>query len=145
MTPEAAHRLIVSTTEGWVADESSAAVWAGEHDGRRGVRLAQTSRDFTTLWFEIGELTVATEAYLLPPPHTNHAEVYRQALMRNDRSWPAYVAMDVTGGLYVRTRTPLVCFDAVRLEEAVGASYELVEVAFRALVTAAFGQREKSP
>ena len=28
-------------------------MWAGDHDGGRGVRMRQTVRDFTTLWFGI--------------------------------------------------------------------------------------------
>lgn len=144
MTPDAAWSLIADTTATWVKDESSSAVWSGTHEGRLGLRMAQTSRDFTTMWFDVGELTVATEAYLMPPPRHRHDEVYRQALRRNHDAWPAYIAMDVTGGLYVRTRTRLDGYSAQELEETVGATYALVDLAFPGLVAAGFGGREKT-
>ncbi len=144
MTPEAARTLIAATTATWVEDPDSSAVWSGTHEGRLGLRMAQTTRDFTTMWFDVGELTVATEAYLMPPPRHHHDEVYRQALRRNHDAWPAFIAMDVTGGLYVRTRTRLDGYSAQELEETVGATYALVDLAFPGLVAAGFGGREKT-
>ena len=145
MTRDEAHRLVVEVTAGWVDDPESSAVWSGTHEGRLGLRMAQTSRDFTTMWFDVGDLTVATEAFLLPAPRHGHEEVYRQALLRNDRSWPVYIAMDVTGGLYVRGRVPLTDLSVGRLEELVGATYELVDLAFPGMVEAGFQRREKTP
>lgn len=145
MTPGAARDLIAATTADWVDDDESAAVWAGTHEGRLGLRMAQVSRDFTTVWFDVGDLTVATEAYLLPAPRLGHEEVYRQALRRNHDSWPAFMTMDVTGGLYVRTRTRLPGYSLQQLEETVGATYALVDLAFPGLVAAGFGGREKTP
>ena len=144
MTPEEARQLVIELTAAWVDDAESSAVWSGTHEGRLGLRMAQASRDFTTMWFDVGELTLATEAYLLPAPHGGHQEVYRQALLRNDKSWPAYIAMDETGGLYVRTRSHLTDLSAERLEQVVGATYELVDLAFPGLVRAGFQQREKT-
>lgn len=145
MTREEARDLVAAVTAAWVADTESSAVWSGTHEGRQGLRMAQSSRDFTTVWFDIGDLTVATEAYLLPAPHHGHEDVYRQALLRNHRSWPVYIAMDVTGGLYIRGRVPLSDVSEERLEELVGATYELVDLAFRPMVETGFGGREKTP
>lgn len=144
MTSEAVQALVVATTAAWVADPESSAVWSGTHEGRLGLRMAQTSRDFTTMWFDIGALTVGTEAYLLPAPRHGHDEVYRQALRRNHDAWPAYIAMDVTGGLYVRTRTRIAAYSLRDVEETVGATYALVDLAFPGLVAAGFGGREKT-
>jgi hypothetical protein len=144
VTPDEATALIADATASWVEDPASSAVWSGTHEGRLGCRLAQTSRDFTTMWFDVGDLTVATEAYLLPAPRHDHAEVYRQALRRNHDAWPAYIAMDATGGLYVRTRTSLATYTEQQLEEAVGATYALVDLAFPGLVAAGFARREKT-
>jgi hypothetical protein len=140
-----AQQLVAALTAAWVADPDSAAVWSGTHEDRLGLRMTQTSRDFTTVWFDVGDLTVASEAYLLPAPNGGHQEVYRQALLRNDRSWPVYIAMDATGGLYVRGRVPLTDLTSDRLEELVGATYELVDLAFPGLVAAGFERREKTP
>ncbi len=144
MNPDRARRVIAETTTAWVDDPHSAVVWAGEHEGRPGLRMAQTSRDFTTIWFDVGERTVAVEAYLVPPPTHSREEVYRQCLVRNLRSWPVSIAMDRNGDLYVIGRIPLEIFDAAALDQIVGAVYELVEVAFRPLVRAGFASREKT-
>ena len=92
MTRTEAHRLVTTVTRAWVEDPDSAVVWSGEYEGRLGIRMSQQSRDYTTVWFDVGERTVGLEAYLLPAPPRNAAEVHRQALIRNWRSWPVWIA-----------------------------------------------------
>lgn len=81
--PEETRETLEALTSGWVDDAESDVVWAGEHEGRWGIRMAQQARDFTTIWFDVGERTMAVEAYLLPNPPRGHAEVYRLCLLRN--------------------------------------------------------------
>ena len=142
MTPGEARALIARMTAAWVDDDTSA-VWSGEHDGRLGVRLEQQARDATTIWFDVGERTLLAEAYLLPSPRHAPAEVYRLALRRNQRSWPAYIAMDADGDLYVRSRLTLDALTPRAIDEAVAAIYEVVELSFRPMVRAGFASREK--
>lgn len=131
MTPG---ELLRAVTTQWAHDPDSDVVWTGEHEGRWGIRMAQQTRDFTTVWFAVGEITIGYEAYLLPPPRLNQAAVFEQCLKRNHRSWPAYIAADNRGELYVRGRIPVTHITTEDIETAVGAVYELVEVAFRPLV-----------
>ena len=145
MTRDLAWSLIERVARGWVEDEESSVVWSGVHDGKPGLRMRQGSRDFTTVWFEVGDRTVGLEAYLMPTPRYRKEEVYRQCLARNLRSWPVWIAAGREGDLYVLGRAPLDEFDDARLDEMVGGVYELVEIAFRALVTAGFTARETSP
>ncbi len=139
MTRDEARSLIIDVTNAWVEDETSSVVWAGSHEGRWGIRMAQENRDFTTLWFDIGERTVRLEAYLLPQPHRARDEVYRQALIRNWSSWPVWIALDRLGDLHVVGRIPLTDLRVDTLDGAVGAVYELVDVSFRRMVEAGFG------
>ncbi len=144
MTRDEAHLLVVDATERWEADPDSDVVWAGEHEGRRGIRMAQSCRDFTTVWFDIGERTVGFEAYVLPgPPHAG-VDFYRFCLQRNWRSWPAHLAIDHRGDLFVVGRIPLPTLSETSLDGAVGAVYELIELSFRTLLRLGFQQREKS-
>lgn len=129
-----AAELLHEVTTGWVADADSDVVWTGAHDGRWGLRMAQQARDFTTIWFDVGDITIGFEAYLLPPPPYNKDAVFQQCLKRNHRSWPAYIAADDRGELYVRGRIPVAHLTADDIETAVGAVYQLVEVAFRPLL-----------
>lgn len=144
MNPAAARDLLAEVSAAWVADPASAVVWAGEHEGRWGMRMAQEARDFTTLWFDVGERTLGYEAYLLPRPPANRAEVYRQCLVRNRASWLAGFRIDHHGDLAIGGRVPLDGLDAGVLDAVVGAVYDLVEVAFRGLLRAGFPTREKT-
>lgn len=145
MTPIAALDLLVAVTSDWVEDEESDVVWAGSHEGRWGIRMAQQVRDFTTVWFEVGDLTLAAEAYLLPAPRFNADEVYRLCLARNWSSWPVAIAIDRQGEIYIRGRMPLDVVSEASIDQLVGAIYEQVELSFRPLVDAGFRAREKSP
>jgi hypothetical protein len=144
MTPDAARELLEQVTLEWVADPESEAVWAGEHETRWGIRLRQQAREATTIWFDVGELTVQFEAYLLPAPPRQPAEVYRQSLRRNLTAWPAAIALDPDGDLIIVGRIPISGLSRSEIDRAVGAVYELVELSFPALIRAGFGSREKS-
>ncbi len=137
--------LVAAVTERWTADPASDVVWAGTHEGRLGIRMAQTCRDFTTVWFDIGEITVGIEAYVMPRPPGAGAEFYRYCLARNWRSWPAYLATDDRGDLFAIGRIPLQMLSEDTLDGAVGTVYEVIELSFRALIALGFRQREKSP
>lgn len=129
-----AEELLRRVTTQWVEDESSDVVWCGEHDGRWGIRMAQQTRDFTTTWFDVGEITIGFAAYLLPPPPRNQAAVLDYCLKRNWKSWPAYIAADDRSELYVKGRIPVAGITEDDIETAVGAVYGLVELAFRPLL-----------
>ncbi len=131
MTPD---DLLRAVTIGWAEDPDSDVVWAGEHEGRWGIRMAQQTRDFTTIWFNVGEITIGYEAYLLPPPRRNRAAVMEQCLKRNHRSWPSFIAADDKGELYIRGRIPVTHITSDDIETAVGSVYQLVDLAFRPLL-----------
>jgi hypothetical protein len=135
--------LLRRVTEDWLGDPESDVVWAGDHEGLWGIRMAQTARDFTTIWFDVGEITIGLAAYLLPPPPHNRDAVFEQCLRRNHRSWPAYIAADDRDELYIRGRIPVANITAEDIERAVGAIYELVEVAFRPLLELGYATPER--
>lgn len=141
MSPSELLRVV---TEGWAADATSDVVWCGEFDGRWGIRMAQQARDFTTVWFDVGDITIGFEAYLLPPPRFNAAEVLNYCLKRNSRSWPAYIAADDRSELYIKGRIPVAHLTEEDIEIAVGAVYQLVEISFKPLLSLGYLSREKS-
>jgi hypothetical protein len=133
-----ARHLLERVSAAWVDDPDSDVVWAGAHEGRWGVRMSQQAREATTTWFDVGDHTVGFEAYLLPKPSHHADEVYRHCLIRNDRSWPATIAIDRRGDLNIVGRIPLAAFDDEHLEQALGAVYEVVELSFRRLVATGY-------
>jgi hypothetical protein len=135
--------LVASITDAWADDPDSDVVWAGDHEGRRGVRMRQTVRDSTTVWFGVGDRTLAIEAYVLPAPSSNRDEVFRQCLVRNAATRRVHFAVDADGGIVLVGRIPVEEVGRTELELVLGEVYELVEVAFRPLVRAAFAREKK--
>ncbi len=144
MNKDQATQLVEDLTREWLADPESTVEWAGRYENRWGIRLRQEARQATTIWFSIGDRTVGYEAYLLPKPRYRREEVYRRCLARNHRSWPASISVDDRGDLIIRGRIPLSDLSRLRLDEAVGAVFQVVELSFRSLAGAGFVPREKS-
>lgn len=136
--------LLRRVSADWVDDPGSDVVWAGAHEGRWGVRMAQRTRDFTTVWFDVGDRTLGVEAYVLPSPPHGREDVYRHCLVRNRSAWRVHFAVDPEGEIMLRGRLPLGTVTVASLDETLGAVYEMVELSFRPLLRLGFGSREKS-
>ena len=139
MTSSDAWDVLTATSERLVADESSDVVNAEEYEGRWAVRMAQQVRDFTTVWFEVGDLTVGHEAYVIPNPPGGHQEVFRQLLTRNERLWRAHFSIDKDGDVFLVGRVSLEEWGEDVLDAVLGTVYEAVELSFRPLLRAGFG------
>jgi hypothetical protein len=124
--------------EEWVDDPESDVVYCEQDGNRLAVRMRQQTRDFTTVWFEVGDRSLRYEAYVLPEPPLNREEVYRICLIRNDRAWRAHFALDRHGDVYLRGRLSLEVLSENEIESALGEIYELVEITFRPLLRAGF-------
>ena len=144
MTAARVRRLLEEVTGAWVADPVSDVVWAGDYEGRRGVRLRPGSGEMSTVWWQVGDLTLRVEAYLLSaPPPDRREEVYRQCLARNAGGRRLHLALDRHGDVVLVGRLPLTEVDAQELELLLGEAHEALEVARPALARAAF-EREKN-
>jgi hypothetical protein len=137
------NQLLIDVTERWRDDPDSSVVWTGHHEGRRGIRMRQTVRDMTTVWFEVGDRTLTVEAFVLPTPPGDAAEVFRQALKRTHRTRRMAFALDRLDDLVIIGRVPLAEVDEAELELVVGEVYDLIEVSFRGLLAAGFGRETK--
>ena len=82
---------------------------SGDEPGMRrwAVRMRQTVRDATTVWWEIGQRSLRCEAYVLPAPESDPSEVHRQCLVRNATAWRIHFAVDREGAVVLRGRLPL--------------------------------------
>lgn len=127
----------------WVADTESDVVYC-ERDGNRwAVRMKQQTRDFTTVWFEVGDRSLRWEAYVLPAPSRGLDDVYRLCLVRNQRAWRAHFGIDHGGDIYLRGRLALELVSRAEVDFALAEIYELVEITFRPLLRVGFPSREK--
>ena len=135
--------VLVERIRLWLEDPESSVEYAEELEGRWAVRMRQEARDATTVWFDVGERSLRYETYFMPAP-SDPAEVHRQALVRNHSTWRVFFAVDREGALLLRGR---LVEDRVTLEEldlVLGEIFEMVEVAFRAMIRAGFPTRETS-
>lgn len=141
LVDEQAAALLFQVVDSWVADPDSDVVYAEKVEGRLAVRMRQQVREATTVWFWVGDRSLIAEAYVIPAP----AEAaYRQALVRNGRSFRVNFALDHEGALVLRARIPLDRVDSTELSYLLAEIYETIEVSFRSLV-GLVRQREKLP
>ena len=127
----------------WLADPESTVEYAEEVEGRWAVRMRQECRDATTVWWDVGQRSLRFEAYVMPAP-VAAAEVHRQALARNARSWRCFFALDDEGAIVLRGRLAADQVDIDELDRVLGEIFETIEIAFRPMVRAGFPGREKS-
>ncbi len=138
MDREALSERLGTIFRSWVDDPESDVVATELVEGRWAVRMAQRTRDFTTVWAEPGELTVGFEAYVLPPPPREVEEVFRQLLFRNHTAWRVHFAIDKNREIYLRGRLPVEAVDEESLLAVFGEIYQLIELAFRPLIAAGY-------
>ena len=100
--------------------------------------MRQTVRDFTTVWFGVGDRTLTVEAYVLAAPPFHREEVFRQALARNFGTRRVHFALDGEGDLLLRAHVPVEEVTREELELILGEVFDLVEVAYPPLVAIAF-------
>ena len=129
--------------EAWLSDPESSVEYAEEVEGRWAVRMRQETRDATTVWFTVGERSLAYEAYLLPASEGTTA-LFGQALTRNMRAWRVFFALDPEGGLVLRGRLAEASVTHLELDLALGEIYDTVEVSFRPMLRALLEGRENS-
>jgi len=125
--------ILVARIEQWLDDPDSSVEYAEELEGRWAVRMRQQVRDATTVWFTVLERSLEYEAYVIPVPPES-VEILRQALMRNQRAWRAFFAIDAEGDLLLRGRLPADRVTLLELDRVLGEIYETIELSFRAMV-----------
>lgn len=135
--------ILVETIDWWLGDPDSSVEYAEELEGRWAVRMRQQARDATTVWFTPQDRSLSFEAYVMPLPEAATA-AYRQALVRNGRSWRAFFALDREDGLVIRGRLSADRVTREELDRVLGEIYEMVEVSFRPLLRVTYEKRENS-
>jgi hypothetical protein len=132
----------------WLADFAAdnpvvEAIDRGEEAGeaRWYVRMAGEEKDHITIWLTLGQRTLRYEAYVMPAPEENAAEVYEMALRRNERLVGAHFAIGVEDAIFLRGELPLAALDEDELDRIVGSIYAYVEQCFRGLLRLGFASR----
>ncbi len=129
---------LVQTISLWVEDPESDVEYSEQVDGRWAVRMRQSVRSATTVWWTVGDRSIIAEAYVLPAPPANQAEVYRLCLLRNHRLWQCHFALDREGAVILTGRLAVSEVNPESLDLLLGEIYEAVELSFRPLAMMAF-------
>lgn len=136
-------RILEDRIRAWLSDPESSVEYAEEVEGRWAVRMRQETRDATTVWFDIGERSLAYEAYVMPAVD-GASTLFSQALSRNMRGWRCFYALDEEGGLVLRGRLSRDAVTHLELDFVLGEIFETVDVSFRPLLRALQRDRENS-
>lgn len=139
-----AERLLAGVIRDWIADPDSAVEYSEDVDGRTAVRMRQQTRDFSTVWFQLGERSLQAEAYVIPAGE-RPVELLRQCLVRNMSTWRTRFCLDRENGIVLRARVALDQLDARELEYLMAEIYDQIEVSFRPLVRALSTDAHRSP
>ncbi len=133
-----ARSILERSIADWVNDPASDVVYAEEVEGRFAVRMRQTIRDATTVWFTVGQRSLTAEAYVIPA--LEHPEgAHRLALIRNHKSFRVNFALDTEEALVLRARIPIERVTAEELSYVLAEIYQTIEISFRSLL------RENNP
>ena len=131
----------------WLAQltTSNPAVEAVDRDDgdqhRWHVRLHGDEKDHITVWLTLGQRTLRYEAYVMPAPEENIAQVYEMALRRNQKLVGAHFAIGVEDALFLRGELPLAAVCAEEVDRVVGSIYAYSEQSFPALIRLGFASR----
>jgi hypothetical protein len=122
----------------WIDDPESSVEYAEQVEGSVAMRMRQEARDASTVWWTPRQRSLTAELLILPAPERNAAACYRLALDRNRSTFRCWYALDVDGGVVLRSRLVNEEIAPEVLDSVLGEMYEQVEVTFRPLVRLAF-------
>jgi hypothetical protein len=131
----------------WLSDlaATNPAVEAVDHadgdDLRWYVRLRGDEKEHITVWLTLGQRTLRYEAYVMPAPEENVAQVYEMALRRNEKLVGAHFAIGVEDALFLRGELPVAAVCAAEVDRIVGSMYAYAEQSFPAMIRLGFASR----
>lgn len=105
------------------------------------VRMTGEAKDFTTVWFTLGQRTLRYETYVMPAPEDDREAVLEWLLRRNDRLVGAHFSIGAEDAVYLRGELPDHAVDDAELDRVLGTIFATVESCFEPLLRLAFARR----
>jgi len=105
------------------------------------VRVNGDAKDVYSVWFEMGQRTLAFETYVMPSPDENHAAFYQQLLRRNDRFREMAFTIGAEEAIYLKGRLDLRHVDGQALDRVLGSVYVAIELCFQPAIRLGFASR----
>jgi hypothetical protein len=105
------------------------------------VRLVGEEKDYTTVWFTLGQRTLQFETYVMPAPEENHAAFYEQLLRRNRACNGVAFCIGDEDAVFLRGQMPVAALDERELDRVLGSMYAYVEQFFRPAMRIGYASR----
>lgn len=114
----------------------------GDGDYKRWyVRLRGEEKEFTTIWFTLGQRTLRYETYVLPAPEENTVALYESLLRRNEKLVGAHFAIGIEDAVFLRGEIFLSALTESELDRIIGTLYAGVEQCFKPLLRIGFASK----
>lgn len=118
------------------------AIDRGEGDEIRWfVRMHGEEKEFTTLWFTLGQRTLRYETYVMPAPEENAEHLFDILLRRNDQLVGVHFSIGAEDAIFLRGEMPNHSLNEGELDRIVGTMFSTVERLFLSLVRIGFASR----
>lgn len=101
-----------------------------EDEFRWYVRMAGEEKDFTTIWFTLGQRTLRYETYVMPAPEQNSEALYESLLRRNEKLVGVHFSIGLEDAIYLRGEIGLAALNETELDRIIGTLYSTVEQLF---------------
>jgi len=105
------------------------------------VRVNGEAKDVYSVWFELGQRTLAYETYVMPAPEENPAAFYEQLLVRNDSLRELAFTIGEEHAVFLKGRIDLRDVSDEALDRILGSVYAAVELCFRPALKIGFASR----
>ena len=120
-------------------NDTIVAVDRGEPDEHRWyVRMHGEEKEFTTVWFTLGQRTLRFETYVMPAPEENAEQLYEHVLRRNESLVGVHFSIGIEDAIFLRGELPLRMVDEDELDRVVGTLYATVERIFPTIIRIGF-------
>ena len=120
-------------------NDTIVAVDRGEPDEHRWyVRMHLEEKEFTTVWFTLGQRTLQFETYVMPAPEENAEQLYEHVLRRNESLVGVHFSIGIEDAIFLRGELPLRMVDEDELDRVVGTLYATVERIFPTIIRIGF-------
>lgn len=108
------------------------------------VRVNGDAKDVYSVWFELGQRTLAYETYVMPTPEENHAAFYEQLLVRNDSLRELAFTLGDEHAIFLKGRIDVRHLDVEALDRILGSIYAAIERCFQPALRVGFASRFSS-
>jgi hypothetical protein len=122
--------------------EHIVAVDRGDDDVIRWyVRMRGEEKEFTTVWFTLGQRMLRYETYVMPAPEENAVQLYENLLRRNNRLVGVHFSIGEEDAVFLRGEIPTAVVAKPDVDRILGTVYATVEQAFKPLLRIGFASR----